>query len=62
MPLDPDGTALKLVERAAYGPCGGPGSAGQYAYLASLALHFCAWAYFWARCLPMIDPSLELVG
>ena len=62
VPLDPDGTALKVIERGVYGPCGGPGSAGQYAYLASIALFFCAGAYFQARCFPLIDPSLELAG
>ncbi len=62
VPLDPEGAVLKLLERAAYGPCGGPGSAGQYAYLASLALLFCAFAYFFAGCFPLIDPSLELAG
>ena len=62
VPLDPDGIVLKVIERGVYGPCGGPGSAGQYAYLARIALFFCAGAYFQARCFPLIDPSLELAG
>eukprot|EP01045_Picozoa_sp_COSAG04_P013719 COSAG04_NODE_987_length_8947_cov_6.409245_10_plen_472_part_00 len=62
VPLDPEGALLKLLERAVYGPCGGPGSAGQYAYLASTALLFCVAGYFSAGCFALIDPSLELAG